>query len=323
MPRSWTDALRGLTAIAGLTAGALLLGTMLAVFILNLQIDGSEWMVEKGPGHFARRCMLLTGLILFPLFIIAIDRFAWKDHGWSSYKGYQLTRPAWTFVPVGIVLGLATLGAVMIFATANGFREWNVAYPPGKMTRKLLIEYPAKALFVGLFEETVVRGWLLRGLTKRMGAVLAIASTSMLFAVLHLMEAPPEAFYGPGFFTEVPRVLAGMMPWNNPDPEAWLIFLNLTMMSVFLCLTVLRTGSIWLAVGVHAGWVWIMLTNGVVADSVKDIPNPWVLGTASNHSDGLLTLFILTTLCVLVWISLRKLVAQSATQEPSKPRRNN
>ena len=289
--------LRGLAATLLLVVAALLLGAAAAQWLYDPEV---EWMSRKGPWSFTRRCMLVAGVLLAPLYVWAVGTFRWSDHGWRSYDGYQLSRPAWTFLPVGMVMGLLTLGGVMAFALINGSRTWDVEYAPWKLSRKLLLEYPLKALVVGVLEETVMRGLLLRGLTRRVGVVTAIGLTSILFALLHLMAPADGAFEG-----GVWSLLAAAMPWRNPDPLAWLVFLNLTVMSVLLCVVVLRTGSIWLAAGLHAGWVWIKLANGVLADSARGMPDYWMYGASSDHTDGVATLALLGGLTGLVLWSLR------------------
>ena len=105
-----------------------------------------------------------------------------------------------------------------------------------------VIEYAATGLWTALIllpaaagEEIAVRGYPLRVLVDRWGPWPALALTSAAFSVLH-----------------------GANPNVGP-----LAFLNIALAGVLLGVVCLKTGDLWWATGVHAGW---NLATGFVAD---------------------------------------------------------
>lgn len=83
-------------------------------------------------------------------------------------------------------------------------------------------------VFVGLFEETLSRGYLQATLTRPLGPVWASLLTSLGFLGLHL---------------------------GNPG-ETWLGMVNIFLVGLVLCFSLVRTGSLWWAIGFHAAWDW-------------------------------------------------------------------
>lgn len=290
-----------LLAVLGYVAGALVLGTLTASWLLSV-LPPDSVLLEKGATKFARRCMMIWGLLLAPLFVLALGTFRKADHGWTPWEGYTLRRRGWRLLLAGFLLGLLTLGTVMLLALLFGSRHWHVSYATPKMALKLLVEYPLRALVLAIFEETVVRGYLLRGLCRGFGVWGAIALSSGLFALLHFIYPAPESFFGDGVFTDSGRALVSGLTAIVHEPRAAIQACNLFLMAAFLCLLTLRTGSIWPAAGVHAGWVWIKFTNGIVADSNRTEETPWIFGTQSDHLDAVMTAAILLFLtAAMAW----------------------
>ena len=79
---------------------------------------------------------------------------------------------------------------------------------------------------IAISEEMLVRGFALRQLERGIGRIGAAAATSVAFGLLHVL---------------------------NPN-VSWLAIGNITLVGVWLAITVQRTGSLWLATGVHFAW---------------------------------------------------------------------
>jgi membrane protease YdiL (CAAX protease family) len=123
-----------------------------------------------------------------------------------------------------IVLPLAalSLATVLVVAGAGGI--------PGAANGFPLV---AAVLLGAVREEVAFRGFLLQGLTKRLGATAAILVTSMLFAAYHL-----------------PRYLRE----QRPLAEMAALLLVAFGVGVFLCRVRIETGSIWLPAIIHGVW---------------------------------------------------------------------
>jgi hypothetical protein len=77
-------------------------------------------------------------------------------------------------------------------------------------------------------EEIFLRGFALAHLRRGLGNVAAVLLTGTLFGVLHLA---------------------------NPN-SSWIAAVNISLVGVFLGALVVRTGSIWMAIGLHIAWNW-------------------------------------------------------------------
>lgn len=121
---------------------------------------------------------------------------------------------------------------------------------------KIIKVVPA-AFLIAVIEESFFRVLILNAFRKSMPLVLAVFATSLLYAVVHFVT-PDKHF--------VPEVLS----WDVGLQYLALVVLKLTqpgdlpsMLGLFIVgwvlgLAVLRTDSIWLAVGLHAGWVMVV-----------------------------------------------------------------
>jgi uncharacterized protein len=83
-------------------------------------------------------------------------------------------------------------------------------------------------VLVGIFEESLVRGYALVTLARAWGFWPAAAALSLVFGAIHM---------------------------RNPG-ETWVGLLGVVAIGMFFCLTLYRTGSLWFAVGFHAFWDW-------------------------------------------------------------------
>ena len=135
----------------------------------------------------------------------------------------------------GLALGIAiVLPAVVVAVGAGGLR-----YAPEDGT---WIEYAAMGFWTCLIllvaaagEEILVRGYPLRVLVERWGRWPALAATSAAFSALH---------------------------GANPGVGG-VALLNILLAGILLGLVCLKTGDLWWATGMHAGW---NLATGFLAD---------------------------------------------------------
>jgi len=159
------------------------------------------------------------------------------------------------------------------------------------------------AIAVPVIEEAFFRGLILGVLLRTGRKYLAIALTSALFSVVHFLKAPGgtsgEVTWLSGFnsighsfvqFGEPMLVLAG--------------FTTLFLIGWILADARIRTASLWLPIGLHAGWI---LGNGVFNRLARRemLLLPWL---GRNLLVGLIPLAVLglTWLIVRSWLNREK-----------------
>ncbi|HWZ43141.1 MAG TPA: CPBP family intramembrane glutamic endopeptidase [Candidatus Saccharimonadales bacterium] len=143
-------------------------------------------------------------------------------------------------------------------------------------------------LFVGLFEEYAIRGYALYTLADGIGYWPAAIILAALFARLHA---------------------------GNPG-ESRLGIIMTGAFALFASITLRRTGSLWLAVGAHAGWDWGQSFFYGVADSGLQVKghllNPriegpeWLSGGTVGPEGSALVLVLMVMMSVLVVVLYRE-----------------
>ena len=173
------------------------------------------------PGFF----ILQEAISLLALFftMLIISRF---EHRSIDSYGLSLRRAFRSTFWVGSVLGFVSLTALLLaIRRFHGFYFGSIA-----LSRRTLLHYAMlwaiAFLMVALWEEYVFRGYSQFVLARGMRFWWAAIVTSLLFGLVHATNRG-----------ESPVGLASVVA-----------------VGLFFCLTLRRTGNLWLAVGFHAAW---------------------------------------------------------------------
>lgn len=127
---------------------------------------------------------------------------------------------------VGAAITAATALVLFLFGWLS-FREGDGVLLEGWRQAAGLTAFVACA---AAFEEILFRGYPFQLLWSRLGLPVALGLSAGLFALAHL---------------------------GNPGLTP-LAFVNLALAGILLALVYVRTRSLWLAIGVHAGWNWVL-----------------------------------------------------------------
>jgi membrane protease YdiL (CAAX protease family) len=181
-------------------------------------------------------------------------------------------------------------------------------WDPGDKSTAYLIRKTLQALVgglaVGVFEEILFRGFLLTALRRSLGSVAAVVLGSFFFSIIHFMRpVDPET---------VSAWNSGLLLFGNLFARAGDSFLQeactLFGMGLVLSMLCLWTRSIYVAIGLHTGWVWVMMLFRIFMENQENYR--WLYGTSDWVSKGwigpILALLVLATvLCTRKkWASL-------------------
>jgi membrane protease YdiL (CAAX protease family) len=235
-------------AITGYAIAVVVLGALLAPWLF--------WLVQWLAAHFE----LFAGWTRHPfkrifnrsLMIVALVGL-WPLLRWIGYRswsevGYPCRRAWWRDLLTGFALGQASL-TVAVFATQRTV-DWN------GVTLPLMGKLIATAAAVGLIEETFFRGGLQGGLQRGMHWLTALAIASAIYAALHFLKpggvkiAPEEVTWISGF-----TCLGKIFSKSLSRPEVVTAFVTLYLVGWILGWAFVKTGALYLAIGLHAGWV--------------------------------------------------------------------
>lgn len=214
------------------------------------------WTLALLEGGVYLACML----VVTQLFMRYLDRQPLVSLGLQA-RGWLL------YLLLGLALGGGLIGLVFATMAAAGW----LAFEPG---RPDLLPFVASALSwaaLSFVEELTFRGYILQGLAQRWMMALAVAVSSVLFGLVHLVD---------------------------PNVQA-LAIVNISVAGVFFAVAYLVTGSLWLPAGIHIGWnltelhVLGFAGSGFSEPSLlqSEVGGPqWLTGGAFGPEGGILAL---------------------------------
>ncbi|MDX1676035.1 MAG: CPBP family intramembrane glutamic endopeptidase, partial [Longimicrobiales bacterium] len=214
------------------TAWRLLL--FVALFVVLLWVEGLLFPFISGlelpEDRISVGLVAQTALVLVAALAAAWVLLRFVDRRPVRGLGFPPTAAGLRELGVGLAIGCAALAAAVVLLTAlGGYRYASEAGTAVGWVRTTGVALAALAIPAAA-EEALLRGYVFRALREGPGAVAAVVLTSLVFAALH---------------------------GSNPNAGTFGL-VNIFLAGVLLAVAVLRTGTLWLATGVHLGWNWIM-----------------------------------------------------------------
>jgi membrane protease YdiL (CAAX protease family) len=313
-------------------AGTVALAASLAAPLHELLLD---WGFLDAPGAAAEDhrgfLKVFRRLLLLPLVVALVWRLKlWRNLGLRRYgllppralEGVP-ARPAWLFIArpfaFAFLITVGVMGAVLAAQFLAGWLQWEDPLRWHELQRRVGRAF-AGALALSLVEEWFFRGWLLERFRLRLGFVAAACASAFVFALLH-------AFRPSNLTVDVTHDAAGALDALRGwlafmlDPVAFgPSFLGLFCFALLLTAAWRRSRTLWTAIGIHAGAVWVLLTYGAL--TVREPERTWA-GTRVLY-DGLP---VWALLLLLSWrigrgITAREALAgaRAATADSPEPR---
>ena len=237
------------------------------------------------PGVFIPRGIIELLIVIFVTWIMSrIERRNMGEFGLPL----RSSRPLYRFVYGYIFWGFLPLTLLLLVMRAlHVFYFGNFALRGSHIFFWAAI-WGVVFILVGLTEEYSIRGYLLYTLAEGVGFWPAAVMLAALFGVLHT--------------------------FNRGETRIGIIMT--TLWAMFAVVTLRYTGSLWLAVGAHAGWDWGQSYFYGVPDSglvvAGHLLNPetqgpaWLNGGTVGPEGSFLTLVLLVTMSVLFVLLYRR-----------------
>jgi membrane protease YdiL (CAAX protease family) len=256
--------------VALIAAGQLLT----SVVGLSAQVNARDLT----PAHlFFQELILFVAALAGSALLGLIEDRSIGDYGlpWrGAFRRYFWHGAAWGFGEISVLIVLISgVGGYALGHMIGGGGITGIALSA--------ISWLAVFLLVGLAEEFVFRGYLLKTLTEGIGFWPASIVLSLAFGAVH---------YG--------------NPGENPIGLATVVLVGL-----FFCLTVRRTGNLWFAVGAHTAhdfaqaYLYSVPNSGtLIHDRLfsATLSGPaWLTGGAAGPEGSLLELGVLVVVMVL------------------------
>ena len=225
--------------------------------------------------------------------------------------GYGLPRREFLReLALALALGVASMLAVVGVMSMLGLLEWRSGAPLSAAALAALVTRSAvSALAVAFIEETFLRGAMHTAIERESGTRAAIVLTALLYAATHFFAsyhiAPAAVNAGSGLDLLAGTLHAFAQPTGIADA-----FLALLAVGVVLGLVRAATGNIAACLGLHGGWVWVMLVTHGVTQPARAAP----LGFLLSHFDGFVGWLVLIWTVLLALPLQRYYAARSARQ---------
>ena len=246
--------------------------------------------------RYYNRCLMLLALSGLCILWRVTHIKSWKELGWAKPSGNE------PIIAQGILIGLASVTAIAALSIIFDAREFR---PDAQLTTWInhWINTLLAAILVGIIEETLFRGMLFSLLRRDMDWRMAAMISAIIFASVHFIDQRPsvtEISWMSGF-TAFPEFIHDFA--NDPF---WIAhYANLVLAGFILAAVTQRTGNLYCAIGVHAGWIIAIKTNGFLTKPV----NCNILWCDNKTIDGWIATPLLA---VILWYIIRPNDRQSS-----------
>jgi uncharacterized protein len=273
--KSWASPLLG--QLTQLPAPLRILTFALLLLMLWLPIAGP---IQYYFAHDQNLVSLLTMPVLYLLFLGLSQVWSrWGRGEANPLPRYGMRRwRAWIYELLGgLGIGYGFLLLVFELLGAIGVVRW---FDPIRPMPTLLLEGLLIAGVVTLAEEIFFRGWLLDELNRSYRPQVALAATSLIYALVHYLQFSPMS-----------------LQWFALALLGWTLGLAKQVTG----------GRLGLSVGIHAGLVWCyyVLNVGRLFQFTRQTPL-WIAGFGLNPLAGAIGIGVMATLAIAMTIAVKR-----------------
>ena len=221
------------------------------------------------------RMFIVSGVVLFfacrRLLKISLNELGLTpaDRGW---------RDAFLGSAISLASMLVLVWLMSLTGSFDPFFRLSFAETAGRCGKAL-----AAAVTVAFIEEIFFRGIIFKGLREDLPAVWAYLFASLFFAAIHFIQPAEEiAASAAGPLTGFRHAFQSFHSFL--DPAALLPgLLGLALIGAVLCYAFERTGTLYISMGLHAGWIFGLKSFGAFGRFTREGLG-WMFG--SDRSQG-------------------------------------
>jgi len=245
---------------------------------------------------------LLVGFVLLARRLRLADR---------ASLGYGLARRAFLReLGVALGLGVASMLGVVVLMALLGLSEWAPGAGFGAPSlARLVLRCAFSALAVALIEETFLRGAMYSAIERESGVRTAVLLTALLYAATHFFGKVRIAAQDVSAYSGLALLGDSLQSFAHFGGIVD-AFLALFAVGVVLALVRAASGNIAACLGLHAGWVWVMLVAHELRRPIPGAP----LGFLLSRFDGFVGWLVLAwtlLLSVPLWHYYRRRAARA------------
>jgi membrane protease YdiL (CAAX protease family) len=208
-----------------LRAGWRLFLQTLLMIVISIPVSYLAGFIPiMGDGFFFSQ---VIELIIFTSSIYIARR--WLDRRSFSSLGLEVNKQAFVDIFMGIAITFVLMGLIYLAEIAAGWSTfesfaWQTESIPSVMTG--VFSFFVVFIFVGYNEELLSRGYHLQTIASGTNMFWGVIISSSVFGIAHL---------------------------GNPN-ATWVSAAGIFFAGIFLAYGYIRTGQLWLSIGLHIGW---------------------------------------------------------------------
>lgn len=282
-------------------AFALFFGVMVAALAAIAVFTYPAWLLLHPyfdfPFHRIGDRIGMLALIIG--FILVARRIGLSDR---QSLGYGLRRPLFMrAMLIGLGLGVAGMLIIVGIMTALGLLDWTQASgaTAGRLAQ-IFFNRLLSGMAVGFIEETMLRGLMFSAIARESGTRTAIGLTAVIYSAVHFLSsyhiAAEQVTPSSGM-----DLLAGTLHWFSTPLAMADAFLCLVAVGWVLAVIRAKTGNIAACIGLHAGWVWVILFTRELTKPVRDQPLSFLL----SQFDGFIGWLVLAWTILMGGVLIR------------------
>ncbi len=241
------------------------------------------------------RIVMICGIAAV-LFLIGRDIKSFKRYGFTPQPDF------WRWILIGVGLGAGLLLAIELFQSLLGAYDIGLRVKfnriPERIGKALLT-----GLLVGTIEEFFFRGFIFISLARIINWRWSFVLANMFYAFLHFFHGTKEEWVNPNFFDS----FHVMINWFTPLSEWQVIlpqFFGLFLFGCILSYAFLKSGGLYLPIGIHAGAVAFLKVDVNFFAAKGDLPM-WLYGGKDFYA-GVMGWFFLGLFWLILWFYMRK-----------------
>ena len=243
--------------------------------------------------RFFNRALLLSALVMLPVLVwrIQVVRAECVSKVISyvavPWKSAVIQVGVGCLVAAGMLWGIGLLleglGVFMPKPGAPGF---------GKLLGKIVVP----TVVVPPLEEWMIRGLLLGMWLKFSKPLTACVGTSLFFAFIHFLKPPDGSVITDPASAWAGFELLGKVLLHFTNPRFFVTeFATLFLGGMILAWARVRTGALWFAIGLHAGWIAGFKGFNQLYQPVAH--HPWGIGATFSGPFPMVTLGLTAVIC--------------------------
>jgi uncharacterized protein len=271
--------------------GTVVLGATLAPWLFWAGQQASHFkflgfLASTGFQRFFNRSVLISAfLLLIPLL---------RSIGLQRLQNLGLRRNPWRISHFlgGFLISACTISALGALLLWLNICELKNPLPWDQLPPILLT-----AISVAFIEEALFRGAILGLVRQTIPTVPAAIFVSALFSIIHFLHPAKEQIVAVRWYSGfelLPHAFGRFL-----DPLMVLGgFMTIGVLGLLLAHATIRTGSLWLGIGIHSGLIFGKMGFNKVTKKIHDF-TPWFSG---DITVGIGSVLILLLLWFLIWV---------------------